>query len=336
MSKQVAAYLLKNRLDKEYKTEKQKHTVLINCLDKQGFIINDLEKPYLQKHTDVCKICSSSNLVYSTNEKVCQQCGTAEFSQDGNLFKSYKQDINYSKSSFIEPGTNIIKIMKDGKEIKRDLSMLQTWLDSDPEEARIKQNIKLLEEKLDLLTDINPQILERIKPEILSMWVNIIQFNKDLRSKEKLALLAWSIYYPLIYNKINISIQKISSIVGVTTGEMFSYNFVLKDIFKDTFYEKYITIKSGYTCNIDLDSSFKKRYDISFKHLKDYISNPPKTKEISAIIYNIAKITNNKKYSLSFLAQKCGISDNSISTEVNKIKKFYDRNPNLKSAILNS
>ena len=55
MSKQVAAYLLKNRLDK-YKTEKQKHTVLINCLDKQGFIIKDVEKPYLQKHTDVCVI----------------------------------------------------------------------------------------------------------------------------------------------------------------------------------------------------------------------------------------------------------------------------------------
>ena len=199
-----------------------------------------------------------------------------------------------------------------------------------------KQNIKLIEEKLDLLTDINPQTLERIKPEILSMWINIIQINTTLRGPEKRAMMAWSIYYPLVYNNIKVSIQKIASMLEISTGDMKSYNFMIKNIFKDTTYEKYITIKSGYSCNINLDPAFKKRYDISFNHLKEYISDPPKSKEISAIIYNIANITNNKIYNLNFLSEKCGVSKNIISNEANKIKNFYNNNPNLKTQILNS
>ena len=43
-----------------------------------------------------------------------------------------------------------------------------------------------------------------------------------------------------------------------------------------------------------------------------------------------------KKYSLSFLTQKCGISTSAISTEYNKIKNFYDKNQALKRTIINS
>jgi len=124
------------------------------------------------------------------------------------------------------------------------------------------------------------------------------------------------------------NIDNINQVTKLTTS--------IKNIFKDTTYEKYITIKSGYSCNINLDPAFKKRYDISFNHLKEYISDPPKSKEISAIIYNIANITNNKIYNLNFLSEKCGVSKNIISNEANKIKNFYNNNPNLKTQILNS
>ena len=144
MSKQLTALLLKRKID-NIKSVKDRRQYLINCLQKQGFIKEEINTEPIQsiKH-DTCKLCKSSSLLYSNNERICQECGATDTSVTFNPFKTYKQEINFSKGTFIEPGTTFVTIIKDGKEVKRDLSKMNTWANSDPEELRISNIDKLI------------------------------------------------------------------------------------------------------------------------------------------------------------------------------------------------
>lgn len=334
MSKQLTALLLKKKVD-NIKNIKDGKQYLINCLDKQGFIKEEIKtEPISFVSHDTCKLCKSSSLIYSNHEKICQECGAAETSVDINPFKTYKQDTNFAKSTFIEPGTAIVTIIKDGKEVKRDLSKLNTWLTTDPEELRISNNIKKMNEILDTLSgNYNQSVFERTRSEIISMWVNIIKIKPDTRGKEKQALASWSIYYPMVYNKLKINIQKLVSMFDIQIGDAYSYNFIIKDIFSGTPFEKYITIPIGTTSDIQIPEGITKRLNKIKRDLKDYLSNPLKDKEIYGIIYYIAKQLNDKKFTLVYLSEKSGLSSVLISAEANKIQNFYDKNPSLKNKI---
>lgn len=334
MSKQLTALLLKKKVD-NIKNIKDRKQYLIDCLDKQGFIKEEIKTEPISfvKH-DTCKLCKSSSLIYSNHEKICQECGTAETSIDINPFKTYKQDINFAKGTFIEPGTAIVTIIKDGKEVKRDLSKLNTWLNTDPEELRISNNIKKMNEILDTLSgDYNPSVFERTRGEIISMWVNIIKIKPDTRGKEKQALALWSIYYPMVYNRLKINIQKIVSMFDIQIGEAYSYNFIIKDIFNGTSFEKYISIPIGTISDIQIPEGITKRLNKIKRDLKDYLSNPLKDKEMYGIIYYIAKQLNDKRFTLVYLSEKSGLSSVLISAEANKIQNFYNKNPTLKNKI---
>lgn len=334
MSKQLTALLLKKKVD-NIKNIKDRKQYLINCLDKQGFIKEEIKtEPISFVSHDTCKLCKSSSLIYSNHEKICQECGAAEASVDISPFKTYKQDINFAKGTFIEPGTAIVTIMKDGKEVKRDLSKLNTWLTTDPEELRISNNIKKMNEILDTLSgNYNPNVFERTRGEIISMWVNIIKIKPDTRGKEKQALALWSIYYPMVYNKLKINIQKLVSMFDIQIGEAYSYNFIIKDIFNGTSFEKYISIPIGTTSDIEIPEGITKRLNKIKRDLKDYLSNPLKDKEMYGIIYYIAKQLNDKKFTLVYLSEKSGLSSVLISAEANKIQAFYNKNPALKNKI---
>lgn len=334
MSKQLTALLLKKKVD-NIKNIKDRKQYLINCLDKQGFVKEEIKtEPISFVSHDTCKLCKSSSLIYSNHEKICQECGAAETSVDINPFKTYKQDINFAKSTFIEPGTAIVTIMKDGKEVKRDLSKLNTWLTTDPEELRISNNIKKMNEILDTLSgNYNPNVFERTRGEIVSMWVNIIKIKPDTRGKEKQALALWSIYYPMVYNKLKINIQKLVSMFDIQIGEAYSYNFIIKDIFSGTSFEKYISIPIGTTSDIEIPEGITKRLNKIKRDLKDYLSNPLKDKEMYGIIYYIAKQLNDKRFTLVYLSEKSGLSSVLISAEANKIQNFYNENPSLKNKI---
>jgi len=165
------------------------------------------------------------------------------------------------------------------------------------------------------------------------MWYNIIKIKPDLRGKEKQALATWSIYYPMVYNKLQINIQKLVSMFDIQIGEAYSYNFIMKDIFSGTAFEKYISIPIGSTSDIQIPEGITKRLNKIKRDLKDYLSSPLKDKELYGILYYTAKQINDKKFTLVYLSEKSGLSSVLISSEANKIEAFYNKNPSMKSKI---
>ena len=94
MSKEITAQLLKKKVD-TIKNQYDKKQYLINCLKGQGFIREEIALQDTKDTThDFCKLCKSSNFIFTSNEKVCQQCGTSETALDANPFKTYKANIN--------------------------------------------------------------------------------------------------------------------------------------------------------------------------------------------------------------------------------------------------
>jgi len=336
MSKEITALLLKKKVD-SMKTPQIGQDYLINCLRSQGFIKDEPEvsAPIEQLSHDTCKLCHSSDFIYSSHEKICKTCGTSEYSAAANPFKTYKQDINLTKGSFIEPGTLTVKVIKDGKQVSRDLSQINTWLSNDPEEQRIKANMTRINETLDILaSNYNPIIFDRVKSQILSMWYNVITIKPNIRGKEKQALEVWTIYYPMVYNKLQINIQKLVSIYDVQIGEVYSYNFVMRDIFSKTQFEPYISVPIGSIVDILLTPDINIKIKRVKNDLKDYLSNPLKDKELYGIIYYLGKITGDKTYTLTYLFEKTNISPNVISAEAAKIEKFYNGNPGMMRKLL--
>ena len=165
------------------------------------------------------------------------------------------------------------------------------------------------------------------------MWYNVIKIKPILRGKEKQALAVWSIYYPLVYNKLPINIQKLVSMFDIQIGEAYSYNFVMKDIFNGTAFQEYISIPIGSTSDIQIPEEIMKILNKIKYDLKDYLSNPLKDKELYGIIKYIAKQMNDKKFTLIYLSEKSGLSTVLISSEANKIETFYKRNPSMKSQL---
>ena len=341
MSKQLTALLLKRKID-NIKSLKDRQMYLINCLRSQGFIKEEIKtEPIDISFTthDTCKLCKSSSFIYSNHERICQKCGATDTSVSINPFKNYKQDINFSKGTFIEPGTTFVTIIEDGKEVKRDLSRTNTWSNSDPEQLRISNNFKQMNDILDSLSEkYNPVTFDRIRNEILSMWYNVIKIKPNMRGKEKQALNLWCIYYPMVYNKLQINIQKLVTMFDIQIGEAYSYNFIMKDLFNGTPFEKYISIPIGSVSDIQIPEGISKRLNKIKRDLKEYLSDPLKDKELYGIIYYIAKNVNDKnvndkKFTLLYLSQKSGLSTVLISSESNKIESFYNKNKSMKEKL---
>mgnify|MGYP006221423951 CR=1 FL=1 len=60
MSKQLTALLLKRKVD-NIKGVKERHTFLINCLQRQGFIKEEIKTEQIKSVShDTCKLCKSS------------------------------------------------------------------------------------------------------------------------------------------------------------------------------------------------------------------------------------------------------------------------------------
>lgn len=323
MSKEITALLLKNKIDKV----KNPKEYLINCLRNQGLIKEETSESKIVSH-DTCKLCNSSDFIFNKHEKICNECGAIDTSVSDSAYKTYKQNISFTKGTFIEPGTTLVKIIKNGVEVTRDLARTNTFISQDPEEKRLKANIDKLNEILDsLVKDYNPMIFDKIRDEISSVWYNILLIKPEIRGRERLALLAWSIYYPIVYNNLNINIQKLATIIGVQVGDIYSYNFVMKDIFEGTQFEKYISVPIGTETSIDLSPNYLSKIKLIKKDLKDYLSNPIKAKEEYGIVYYLSnKIFKDRKYTSTFLSEKLNLSPNVILLEASKIEKFYNKN----------
>ena len=332
MSKQLTALLLQKSISDKSRVEQKEY--LLNCLKKQGIIVDPISfTPPDDTLADICELCNSSDIIYSNHEKICNKCGISKTDTSVNPFKTFKQDINFSTGTFIEPGTLIINVMKDGKMVTRDLSKVNTWLSTDLEDQRIANGLKNLNEILDKLrVYYNPVLFERVEKEIISMWYNVLISNKTLMGKERRAILAWVIYYPMVYNNLNVSIQRISSITDVFIGDIYSYNFKLKDIFKGTSFEKYISIPIGSNSDISLPQKVQDKIKIVKRDMKDYLKDPLKDKQLYGLIYFISKNTD-KSFTLADLATKSSLSTVTILNESKKYNEFYKTNPILRQKL---
>jgi transcription initiation factor TFIIIB Brf1 subunit/transcription initiation factor TFIIB len=330
MSKQLTALLLKNKISG--KNEQDQRNYLIECLKKQGLI----ESPVISPDRPVtlptiCEVCNSNDVIFSSHEILCKNCGAAKSDSSINPFQTFKQDLNFSKSSFIEPGTLTVNVIKDGKIVSRDLSKLNTWLTSDPEDQRIVSNMKNLLDIVDKLRQYyNPVIFERVEKEIISMWYNILTVNKTMYGKEKKALLAWSIYYPMVFNNLNVPLQRIANLTETFIGDIYSHNFRLKDLFKGTSFEKYISIPIGTKSDIILPQKIQDKLKIMKRDLRDYIKEPIKDKQLYGMIYYISKNVPDKFFTLADLAEKSLLSTVTILNESKTFEQFYKKSPKLK------
>ena len=335
MSSVVTANVLKLKLQKLFETPIKRKKFLIECLKSQGFIqeINKINEPVIIDTHDTCKVCNSSSIIFSNHEKICKNCGAVDFSIDSNKFKTYKQNINLTKGTFIEPGTTVLSINRDGKKINLDLSKINLWISEDPEDIRIKKNMNEISYVLEEIEqDFDNTRFDIIRKEILSMWYNLIKIKPTIKNIEKKSLMTLIIYYIITYNNLKANIKKISSIINIDLRDVYHYNFVLKDIFSNTTYEKYININIGNNTDLELTPAMTRKIRIIKKDLKDYLSNPLKDKELYGIIYFIGNLTNNK-YTLQFLAKKSNKSPNIIANVAKDISNFYNRYPNLKEKL---
>ena len=284
MSKQLTALLLQKSISYKSIEDQKKH--LIECLKKQGIISEPVAVPMVPNVSpDICDICESSDIIYSNHEMICNECGIAKSSISLNPFKTFKQDINFGSGTFLEPGLVVVTIIKDGKPVSRDLSKINTWISLDAEDQRIANGIRNLTEILDKIRPYyNPISFERVEKEIISMWYNVLASNKTISGKEKRALLAWVVYYPMVYNNLSVSIQRISSITDTFIGDIYSYNFRLKDLFKGTSFEKYISVPIGSNSDIELPQKIQDKIKTVKRDMKDYIKDPLKDKQLYGLI----------------------------------------------------
>ena len=332
MSKQLTALLLQKRISGKSRDDQKEY--LLDCLKKQGIITEPVSfMPLDTEMTDICQVCNSSDIIFSNHEKICNNCGIAKADLNINPYKTFKQDVNFSKGTFIEPGTLIINVMKDGKMVSRDLSKVNTWISTDLEDQRLATGLKKLNEVLDKLrVYYNPISFDRVEKEIISMWYNVLVSNKSLTGKEKKALLAWIIYYPMVYNNLNVSIQRISSITDTFIGDIYSYNFRLKDLFKKTSFEKYISVPIGTSSDIELPQKIQDKIKTVKRDMKNYLKEPLKDKQLYGLIYFITKNTD-RVFTLSDLASKSSISTVTIINESKKYDQFYKTNPMLRQKL---
>lgn len=329
MSKQLTALLLQKSISYKSIQDQKKH--LIECLKKQGIISEPVAVPLVPNVSpDICDICESSDIIYSNHEMICNDCGIAKSSISLNPFKTFKQDINFGSGTFLEPGLVVVTIIKDGKPVSRDLSKINTWISLDAEDQRIANGIRNLTEILDKIRPYyNPISFERVEKEIISMWYNVLASNKTISGKEKRALLAWVVYYPMVYNNLSVSIQRISSITDTFIGDIYSYNFRLKDLFKGTSFEKYISVPIGSNSDIELPQKIQDKIKTVKRDMKDYLKDPLKDKQLYGLIYFISKNAD-KFFTLADLATKSSLSTVTILNESKKYDQFYKTNPVLR------
>ena len=84
MSKQLSALLLQNRVNKIKQPSRRKQ-YLIDCLQKQGLILEEIDTVPISKiEHDTCRICNSSSIIRSNHELICGDCGATDTSVSFN------------------------------------------------------------------------------------------------------------------------------------------------------------------------------------------------------------------------------------------------------------
>jgi hypothetical protein len=340
MSKELTGLLLLQKLNEKFNGNKTRISkFLTDCIRFHGFIKEDTEikEEKFEHVSELCKLCNSSNFVFNNFEKSCQECGTVEQIASINPFKTFNVDLNFSKGTIIPPGEIFVKILKDGKQYNVDLSKINTWLSSDPEEKKFFENLNLINKYLESIessynTPESTKQFDDARKIVLTMWYNVINMKQDMYGLEKKSVMVWCIFYIFTYYKLKINMPTLAKLFDLTTGTIYSFKYVLDEIFKNSTYLKYIpNQRSG---NImEMPKIIEDKLKIVLRDLKTRLSNPPSDKEICGIIDFLSKELKEKTISLQHLSEKSGASTISIIKISQEVKKFYNENPLLKRNI---
>lgn len=334
MSKELTGLLLFQKLNVKFKGNKSQITkFLIDCIRFHGYIKEDSEiiGEKIEHSVALCKLCKSSNFVINNFEKSCQECGAVEPTTGINPFKTFNVDLNFNSGTIIPPGEVFVKILKDGKQYTVDLSKISTWLNSNPEERKFFENLNLINKYLDSLESrYNASELTKTFDDarkiVITMWYNIINNKTDMHGLEKKSAMVWCIFYVLSYYKLNINIPILAKLFDLTTGTIYSFKYILDEIFKNSAYLKYIpNQKIGN--NIEIPKIIEDKLKVVLRDLKTRLSNPPTDKEICGIIDFLSKELKEKTVTLQYLSEKSGSSTISIIKISQSIKQFYKENP---------
>jgi hypothetical protein len=340
MSLGLIGLLLEQRLNEKFKSNKsQISNFLINCIRFHGYIKeeNEIKEDIGKRPEYLCKLCNTSNFVLNNFERTCQDCGTVAQSIDVNPFKGFKVDFNFNRGTIIPPGEIFVKITKDGRQFNVDLSKIGTWLNSNPEEKKFFENLNLINKYLDSIEPRYNNVelsktFDDSRKVILTMWYNIINNKTDMGALEKKSVMAWCIFYILNYNKLNINIPTLAKIFDITTGTIYSFKYIIEEIFKESVYIKYIPDQS-LSKKIEIPKIIEYRIKFVLRDLKSKLSDPPTEPEICGIIDFLAKEFKEKTITLQYLSEKSGASTTSIIKNSQEVKKFYAANPLLKKNI---
>ena len=318
MSKQITTLLLKKHVD-SITNEKLRRKFLINCLDKQGFIISETNSELPEENEKRCKVCGSDSIIYQGHMEVCEICGTV-LSESINPYKTFKQNLNTGKlGTFISP---------DG--INRELSKVNTWVSTTPEEKKLQTDMLYITSNLDLIEGdyINQtNLFSKIRQDAIEMWFYIVLNVENLKGYKKRSLAALIIYYSITHKGLKITLEKLSRQFSVEMGDIYSHISTLTTIFNGTKYEEYVTIKTKSKIDLKLTPFLIRELEIVKRAIKNDGKSPPGDYSIYGIIYALSKKeakrdSSYRVYNLKYLSNKTGVSLTTIGTEAKKYEKY--------------
>lgn len=331
-----ARLLLQNKLNTLPETKKRQF--LLNCIDKHVAVPSyiDTEIPIQDINVDnetFCKICNKYNFIRDKYSEICQDCGfTRDIAPTGK---------NYEKIEYIKPGSNLVKIEKDGKKITVDLNKINQWLQNTDPQARDTQ--KIIDNLEIIYQSKGIELPNNVQNTSISLWYNFTSLFEDYSGSlkklyDKKAILALCIYYGSSIHNYTIPLEQLSILFSINKKDIIVTNSLFRDVFKETGYSKYLILNDKKQCNIQLSIKNK----LLFEKIKnDLIQNFPDIKEpvenvvYAGIVYFITnKINPVLKYTLKDLEEKCNISTTNISSKSKSIERFYKNNPLLYKQLL--
>ena len=329
----ITSLLLKNKL-KPLSTIKRRQ-FLINCINKNYDVslltqqfneISELDDEE-QINNDICMMCNTSDFIKDKYQEVCNNCGYSRHLQS--------QLKTFEKFDYITPGENIITIEKDGKKIKVNLNKIDLWIkDADPLAI---DTTKIIDNLNEIFSSRGQDIPISVQNTSIKLWYNFNTLNKKTYNKK--AILASCTYFGILINEYTVSLEQLSILYNVNVVDIKIANELLKVIFKETEYYKYLTISRQSTCDINLSNEYKMYFDKIKKHLIDnnIIKEPLNNKDTAGIIYFISsKLSGkrlNKRYTLSALSKNYNVSAPTISNKTNSVSLFYNINQTLYQTI---
>ena len=301
---------------------KKRNEFLIDCIHKHKPMSSLYKENIntLDKLSNICEKCGTNEFNRTKFEEICAHCGLVKMLEATE--RTYKE----KTFEYIQPGKNIVKVKKDGKNISVDLTQIDLWLqEKDP----FSQDIRTINKSIDELNIINYS--DEIKKSAIGLFYYLIEVNKGPLTQDKKGILGLCIYYSGIMNNIKIDLKDISNVLNINISEICKSSDYFKDILKDTNYS-YLNLELEIKCDIKLNPRSQILFNKIKSHLinKNVIKEPISNKYYSGIIYYICqKKKCVEKYTLDYLSKECNISTTGISATYKKIVNFYRNNPTL-------